>query len=310
MLNGGNGRVIIGTNVGAVDNTSGQMTGATGAPTGSSTSLQGVTSSSVEYLQGEGADNPYIAGSTWTPNISGTTGTVLDGGANVFGLSSTLTAAQLDYGTSNGMPDPNALVAVLRYSMANASDNPLQESIPGYDLVLVANVSGVPLSGVDLGFGLSTPVALQTEGLGGANPTAVTLPANGVWAMLVPTGVGVSNGGGTTDSISLSISSAVSGRDPGRYERVAFRWRPAPVHHRAVHGRGLASQSSGLQCHGGGASDDRRDTGANIRGVDGEERVGRRQYCWRYAAPALRERPKRRHRSRRRFEHRRERRQR
>ena len=218
-FNGAAGRFVIGTNDGAQldpslitqisdsgpqSDPAGLVTGASGQPTGSN--LQGATLASTELFRGPGATNQYISGSVWTPNIA-----ELDGGADVFGIVSGLSARSLNYDPSSSTvqaPNPNALVGIVRYDMST-TNNPLGVALQGYDLVLVANVSGVPLTGVDIGFG--TTQALETRGLNAAS--ALTLPADAVWAMLVPTADGVVNSTThtTPDALNATISTAAAG---------------------------------------------------------------------------------------------------
>src|SRR5262249_36378180 len=190
-LNGGGGRLIIGSNVGAQfdadqigDNgaksdPTGLVTGISGQPSGNN--LQGIGLTDVERFRGPGDTNPYIATSTWTPYLAG-----IDGGADVFGVVTGLDARSLDYNSTvagTQGPDPNALVAVMRYDMSSITDNPLGLVYQGYDLIVFANVSGVTLTGAQIGFGTSH--TLDSRGL--SAETAITnLAANAVWAMLVP----------------------------------------------------------------------------------------------------------------------------
>ncbi|MCA1684777.1 MAG: lactonase family protein, partial [Planctomycetia bacterium] len=153
--------------------------------------------------------NPYIAGAPTTPLIAG-----LEGGAEVYGLvplGSLLTSLEGSDAVKKAVANApsDALVAVVREAIPTGF-----AQYSGYDLVLYVNLTGNALASPTLGVvapgtGPNFESALQIGGVannaafgGTGAPQVITgLPANAIWATLVPTAA--------AESVNASLGGAV-----------------------------------------------------------------------------------------------------
>ncbi|MCA1999145.1 MAG: beta-propeller fold lactonase family protein, partial [Hyphomicrobiales bacterium] len=190
---GEGGRFIIASNTQAVEPQAGN--------------LAGIALTGIERYAGPTGLNPYILGAPQTANLPG-----IAGGAEVFGIVAGLSARSLDYDLSDADidgPQANALVGILRYDLALATDNPFREVFPGYDLILFANVSGLAIVSPVIGFGIAAQ-ALMTGGLQ-ADTALTSLPDDAVWAVLVREDDALFNGSTVTNGLYASIATEIAG---------------------------------------------------------------------------------------------------
>lgn len=137
------------------------------------------------------ATNPYLAGDPSTPKLAGTqVGLAGPGAGGVLTLSPTDTAsllAALDLSPagiqklSSGAGDVEAVVRVQAgTALGSATADGFSDNYPGYDMVLVINLSDVPLAAPTFGVGTSNaPLATGNVAISALNPGQI-------WATLVP----------------------------------------------------------------------------------------------------------------------------
>ncbi|MEM8678995.1 MAG: hypothetical protein AAGF97_06570, partial [Planctomycetota bacterium] len=183
---GDNGRILLGDNDGipAIANTD-------------------ISSGLVQRLSGPQAVNPFLGGNAlnqttpYIPNLSG--------GAQVYGLLEGVTTADIrgldfDLQTLDDIEtaDADALVGVFRLddglAQIGLGDNPAAIEFPGYDWVVVANLTNLNLSFPSLGLGIHSNASATTDASGLAFDDLASsqaqeltaLNAGGVWVTLVP----------------------------------------------------------------------------------------------------------------------------
>ncbi|MCA9172244.1 MAG: hypothetical protein KDB23_31480, partial [Planctomycetales bacterium] len=162
-----------------------------------------ISTSAVREIVGPTAVNPYLHGDLGlgqaTPYIPN-----LLGGSQIYGFLDGITIDQIDFNpqsTERDAPDSDALLAVLRLPGGlddiGLGNHPSAISFPGFDWVLVANVTGQNLSSPRIGIGIhssdittettDSPLAFDDLDIATAGPqTLSALNAGKVWVTLIP----------------------------------------------------------------------------------------------------------------------------